>query len=178
MKEEFIQTLKERFDNSPDLYPNTNWDEVEEKILNNKTLLKTLRLMEETGGEVNLVDLPIFSGPVFVDCAKESPKGRRSNCYDKDARINRKKNAPSSSVIEEAEKIGVKILNKDQYYALQDLFEFDLKSSSWILTDDLLREKGGALFCEKRYDRVFTFHNGADSYYSSRAFRGYIEIDI
>lgn len=176
MKEELIQILKERFDNSPDLHPNINWEKIEEKILKNKTLLKTLRLMEETGGEVNLVNLPIFSSPVFVDCVKESPKGRRSLCYDKDARINRKKNAPSSSVLEEASKMGIEILKEDQYYALQELFEFDLKSSSWILTDDKLRAKGGACFCEKRYGRVFTFHNGADSYYSSRGFRGYIKL--
>lgn len=176
MKEELIQVLKERFDNNPDLHPNTNWGEVEEKILNNKTLLKTLSLMEETGGEVNLVDLPIFSYPVFVDWAKESPKGHRSLCYDKEARINRKKNAPSSSVLEEASKMGIEILKEDQYYALQELFEFDLKSSSWILTDGELRVKGGACFCEKRYGRVFTFHNGADSYYSSRGFRGYIRL--
>lgn len=176
MKEELIQTLKQRFDNTPNLHPNTNWDEVEEKLLNNKHILETLSLMEETGGEVNLIDLPIFSGPVFLDCAKESPKGRRSFCYDRDARINRKKNAPSSSVLEKAEKMGIKLLNEDQYYALQELFEFDLKSSSWILTDDELRSKGGACFCEKRYGRVFTFHNGADSYYSSRGFRGYIRL--
>ena len=176
MKEELIQTLKQRFDNTRNLHPNTNWDEVEEKLLNNKHILETLSLMEETGGEVNLIDLTIFSGPVFLDCAKESPKGRRSFCYDRDARINRKKNAPSSSVLEEAEKMGIKLLNEDQYYALQELFEFDLKSSSWILTDDELRSKGGACFCEKRYGRVFTFHNGADSYYSSRSFRGYIRL--
>lgn len=106
----------------------------------------------------------------------ESPKGRRSLCYDKEARIKRKKNAPNSSVMEEAEKIGIKVLNEDQYYTLQELFEFDLKSSSWILTEGELRERGGALFCEKRYGRVFTFHNGAESYYSSRGFRGYVEI--
>lgn len=176
MKEELIQTLKQRFDNTRNLHPNTNWDEVEEKLLNNKHILETLSLMEETGGEVNLIDLTIFSGPVFLDCAKESPKGRRSFCYDRDARINRKKNAPSSSVLEEAEKMGIKLLNEDQYYDLQELFEFDLKSSSWILTDDELRSKGGACFCEKRYGRVFTFHNGADSYYSSRGFRGYIRL--
>ncbi|WP_282928956.1 DUF4256 domain-containing protein [Anaerococcus sp. Marseille-Q7828] len=176
MKENLISILKERFDKTLDLHPNSNWDEVEEKLLKDKKLLETLCLMEETGGEVNFVDLPIFSGPVFLDCAKESPKGRRSLCYDKEARIKRKKNAPNSSVMEEAEKIGIKVLNEDQYYTLQELFEFDLKSSSWILTEGELRERGGALFCEKRYGRVFTFHNGAESYYSSRGFRGYVEI--
>ena len=176
MKEKLISILKERFDKTFDLHPKANWEEVEEKLLNNKKLLETLCLMEETGGEVNLVDLQIFDGPVFLDCAKESPKGRRSLCYDKEARLKRKKNAPSSSVLEEAEKMGIKVLNEDQYYALQEFFEVDLKSSSWILTDDYLRERGGALFCEKRYGRVFTFNNGADSYYSSRGFRGYVEL--
>ena len=176
MKEKFISTLKERFYKTFDLHPNSNWDEVEKKLLKDNKLLETLCLMEETGGEVNFVDLPIFSGPVFIDCAKESPKGRRSLCYEKEARIKRKKNAPISSVMEEAEKMGIKVLNEDQYYTIQEFFEFDLKSSSWILTEDYLRSKGGALFCEKRYGRVFTFHNGADSYYASRGFRGYIEI--
>ena len=176
MKEKFISTLKERFYKTFDLHPNSNWDEVEKKLLKDNKLLETLCLMEETGGEVNFVDLPIFSGPVFLDCAKESPKGRRSLCYDKEARIKRKKNAPISSVMEEAEKMGIKVLNEDQYYNLQEIFEFDLKSSSWILTEDYLRAKGGACFCEKRYGRVFTFHNGADSYYASRGFRGYVEI--
>ena len=177
MKEELISILKERFNKTLDLHPKANWDEVEEKLINDKKLLDTLFLMEETGGEVNFIDLPIFPGPVFIDCAKESPKGRRSLCYDKEARINRKKNAPLSSIMEEAEKMGIKVLKEDQYYALQEYFEFDLKSSSWILTEDDLRERGGALFCEKRYGRVFTFHNGADSYYSSRGFRGYVELD-
>ena len=176
MKEKLISILKERFDKTFDLHPKANWEEVEEKLLNIKKLLETLCLMEETGGEVNFVDLPIFSGPVFLDCAKESPKGRRSFCYDKEARIKRKKNAPNSSIMEEAEKMGIKVLNEDQYYNLQEFFEFDLKSSSWILTEGELRERGGALFCEKRYGRVFTFHNGADSYYASRGFRGYVEI--
>lgn len=177
MKEKLISILKERFDKTLDLHPKTNWDDIEEKLLKDKKLLETLCLMEETGGEVNFVELPIFSGPVFLDCAKESPKGRRSLCYDKEARIKRKKNAPISSVMEEAEKMGIKVLNEDQYYTIQEFFEFDLKSSSWILTEDYLRAKGGALFCEKRYGRVFTFHNGADSYYASRGFRGYVELD-
>lgn len=176
MKEKLISILKERFDKTPGLHPKANWDEVEKKLLKDNKLLETLCLMEETGGEVNFVDLPIFSGPVFLDCAKESPKGRRSFCYDKEARIKRKKNAPDSSVMEEAEKMGIKVLNENQYYSLQEFFEFDLKISSWILTEGDLRTRGGAYFCEKRYGRVFTFHNGADSYYASRGFRGYVEL--
>ena len=130
MREKLISMIKERFDKTPYLHPNTNWDELKEKLLNNNKLLETLWLMEETGGEVNFVDLPIFYGQVFLDCAKESPKGRRSLCYDKEARIKRKNNAPNSSVIEEAEKMKIKVLNEDQYYAIQEIFEFDLKSSS------------------------------------------------
>lgn len=128
MKEEFIIILKERFQNTPYLHPKANWEELEEELLSNKNLLETLCLMEETGGQVNLIDLPIFQGPVFVDLSKESPKGRRSFCYDKEARIKRNKNAPNSSVIEEAEKMEIKLLNEDQYYDIQEFFEFDLKS--------------------------------------------------
>ena len=128
MKDKLISILKERFDSNFDLHPKANWDQVEEKLLKNKKLLETLCLMEETGGEVNLVDLPIFSGLVFVDLSKESPKGRRSFCYDKEARIKRKKNAPNSSAMEEAEKMGIRLLNEDQYYDIQEFFEFDLKS--------------------------------------------------
>lgn len=146
------------------------------KLNSDEKLLKTVSLMEETGGEVDVVDLDIFEGPVFLDCAKESPKFRRSLCYYKNARVNRKKNPPASSVIEEAKKIEIKLLDENQYYKLQELFEFDLKTSSWILTDKEIRDLGGACFCEKRYGSVFTFHNGADSYYASRGFRGYVEI--
>ena len=176
MKEKLISILKERFDSNFDLHPGANWDQVEEKLLKDKKLLETLCLMEETGGEVNFVDLQIFSRPVFLDCAKESPKGRRSFCYDKEARIKRKKNAPISSVMEEAEKMGIKVLNEDQYYTLQEFFEFDLKSSSWILTPESIRNQGGALFGSMKYGRIFIFHNGADSYYKNRGFRGFIKI--
>ena len=121
MKENLISILKERFNSNFDLHPKANWDQVEEKLLKDKKLLETLCLMEETGGEVNFVDLPIFSRPVFLDCAKESPKGRRSLCYDKEAGIKRNKNDPDSLVMEEVEKMGIILLNKGQYYGSQEI---------------------------------------------------------
>lgn len=176
--EDLILKLKERFEKNKDRHPNIKWDDIQNKLEIDKKLLKTVRDIEGTGGEIDVFESKIFDGPVFLDFASESPKGRRSLCYDKEARINRKKNAPESSVIEEASKMGIKVLNEDQYYALQENWDFDLKSSSWILTDKGIRDLGGALFCQKRYKRTFTSHNGADSYYSSRGFRAYVEIDL
>ena len=176
--EDLILKLKERFEENMDRHPNINWNDIENKLKNDKKLLKTVRAMEETGGEVDVLDSDIFAGLVFLDFAIESPKGRRSICYDKEARINRKKHPPKSSAIEEATKMGVNILNEEEYYALQEIWDFDLKSSSWIKTDKKIRDLSGAIFCEKRYKRTFTFHNGAESYYGSRGFRGYVEIAL
>lgn len=121
MKEKLIPIIKEKFDNTFDLHPGANWDQVEEKLLKDKKLLETLCLMEETGEEVNFVDLPIFSRTVFLDCAKESPKGRRSLCYDKESGIKRNKNDPDSLIMEEVEKMGIILLNKGHYYGSQEI---------------------------------------------------------
>lgn len=176
MYDELIERLKERFEENTYRYSGISWEDVEKIITSDDKLITKIKVMEETGGEVDMVKSQAFDSLVIVDCAKESPQGRRSLCYDKEARINRKKNAPDSSVMELADKIGVNILNESQYYGLQELFEFDLKSSSWVLTEDELRDRGGAIFCEKRYGRTFTFHNGAYSYYSSRGFRAYVSL--
>lgn len=175
---DFILELKQRFEENKDRHPNIAWSDIENKLKEDDKFIKIVYAMEKTGGEVDVFESEIFDEPVFLDFAIESPKDRRSLCYDKEARINRKKNAPEFSVIEEARKMGIKILNEEQYYALQELKDFDLKSSSWILTNKEIRDLGGALFCQKRYDRTFTFHNGAESYYASRGFRGYVEIDL
>ena len=133
--------------------------------------------MEESGGEPDVIGMDENTGEIlFADCSKETPSGRRSICYDRKARESRKKNPPAFSAEEQAEAIGIALMNEEMYRRLQTLGEFDLKTSSWIATPASIREKGGALFCERRYGAVFTFHNGADSYYSVRGWRGYIRV--
>ena len=133
--------------------------------------------MEKTGGEPDVV---VFNNKqkqiILCDCSTESPKGRRSTCYDQEARISRKENQPLNSAVEMAENMGVKLLNETQYRELQSLDIFDVKTSSWIKTPAEIRKLGGALFCDRRYNTVFTYHNGASSYYAARGFRGCIEI--
>lgn len=172
----FIDTLEKRFKANMDRHPSIKWDLVKSYILNNKDLYDAIYAMEETGGEPDLVDLDIFKGLVYVDLAKESPAGRRSLCYDKKARESRKENAPASSVEEEIEKMGLKLLSEEKYLALCEIADIDTKSSSWIKTPDDIREAGGALFASRKYGRVFIYHNGADSYYKTRGFRAYIKI--
>jgi hypothetical protein len=133
--------------------------------------------MEATGGEPDVVELDGKSGSItFVDCSKESPAGRRSLCYDDVALNARKQNKPKGSAIGLAKEMGVELLNEEQYRKLQTFDDFDLKTSSWIITPDKIREMGGALFCDRRYDHVFTYHNGAESYYAARGFRGFLKI--
>lgn len=148
---------------------------VEQIIRQNEKLLRAVSWMEQSGGEP---DVLLLDGKLLIcDCAKESPSFRRSLCYDGAARIARKKNAPSSSAVEEAEKMGLRLMSETEYRYLQTLEEFDLKTSSWVLTPENIRSKGGAIFCERRYGVVFTFHNGADSYYSTRGFRCTLELE-
>ena len=172
----FIETLEKRFKANMDRHPSIKWDLAKSYILNNKDLYNAIYAMEETGGEPDLVDLDIFKGLVYVDLSKESPKGRRSICYDKKARENRKENAPDSSVEEEVEKMDLILLTEEKYMALCEIADIDTKSSSWVKTPEDIRESGGALFCSKKYGRVFTYHNGADSYYKTRGFRAYVKI--
>ncbi|BCS31544.1 hypothetical protein TBR22_A07450 [Luteitalea sp. TBR-22] len=166
-----LEVLRARFAAHGQRHAGTEWDDVQARLQKHPTALKVLAEMEATGGEPDLVDLG--DGALrFVDCAPESPAGRRSLCYDRQARVGRKNNAPSGSAVEMAEAMGLALLTEDQYRALQGLGEFDRKTSSWIGTPEDVRSLGGALFCDRRFGRVFTYHNGADSYYAARGFRG------
>ncbi len=156
-------------------HPGLNWDVIESRLKQNDKIMTALMRMEETGGEPDAIGLDEKSGKIiFCDCSPESPSGRRSLCYDEEALRKRAKNPPSGSAIRQAQEIGVTLLTESMYRKLQELGHFDTKTSSWIETPDVIRQKGGALFCECRYGTVFTFHNGADSYYSVRGWRGYV----
>ncbi len=170
-----LKTLETRFMTTERYHPGLSWERVQTKLEASPDTLSALYAMEATGGEPNVVPDPEHpSAVVFMDCAKESPLGRRSLCYDEDARLRRKANAPGDSAVHMAETMGITLLSETQYRALQELFDFDLKTSSWVRTPEGVRRLGGALFCDKRYGQVFTYHNGADSYYSSRGFRGFL----
>lgn len=171
-----LDLLKKRFEERPELHPGLVWEQVAERLAANPGALEVVARMEETGGEPAVVVLPGEEGVLVCDCAKESPKGRRSLCYDDEALRRRKKNPPAGSAVAQAEAMGVTLMNESQYRALQELIELDLKTSSWILAPDDLRQLGGAIFCERRYGRVFTFHNGADSYYGVRGWRGVLRV--
>ena len=167
-----LDILQRRFEQHMQRHANVEWATVAQKLT--VPILQVIEQMEQTGGEPDVV---VLDGKlVYVDCSKESPIGRRSICYDDNARLARKKNAPTSSAEQMARSIGITILNEDQYRALQQLGEFDMKTSSWIATPADIRNLGGALFGDRRYNTVFVYHNGADSYYSARGFRGMIEL--
>lgn len=164
--EDIIGILEDRFHENMDRHKELKWEEVL-KLLD-ESAIKKIKYMEETGGEPDVVS---YKSNIYIwDCSLASPQ-RRSLCYDKEARINRKKNAPQSSALEEAEKHGLDLLTEDQYLYLQSLSLIDEKTSSWILTEDSVREQGGAIFGNSHYGRVFIYHNGAESYYSNRGFR-------
>lgn len=169
-----LSILKERFDAHPERHPDVDWTDVEARLRANPDALETLRRMEETGGEPDMIGYAGDGRLLFCDCAKESPAGRRSLCYDEAALRARKKNPPAGSAELQARETGAALMPEALYRRLQTLGEFDLKTSSWIATPEEIRAKGGALFCERRYGVVFTFHNGADSYYSVRGWRGYL----
>ena len=170
-----IEILRARFPDHLNLHPDLEWSEVEKRLREAPGALEVLRRMEESGGEPDTIGYDAQTGKlIFCDCARESPSGRRSLCYDDEALRKRAKNPPQGSAEEKAKEIGVSLLTEDLYRRLQSLGAFDLKTSSWIATPEPIRSKGGALFCERRYDTVFTFHNGADSYYAVRGFRGFI----
>lgn len=170
-----IDKLKERFYAHKERHPLIEWEEVEKRI-NREDIIKALSWMEETGGEPDVIGYDENDYTYIIcDCSKETPD-RRSVCYDEKARLKRKKNPPQTSAQELADAYGVKILDEREYLYLQTLGGFDLKTSSWILTPDDIRSKGGALFGEKRYDHVFIYHNCVKSYYSERGFRVLIKI--
>ena len=171
---ELLQTLESRFAQNATRHPGLSWATMRATLETRPENLGTLAEMERTGGEPDVVDLG--DGPAFVDCAPESPAGRRSLCYDGTALDARKAAKPEGSAAGKAQSMGVELLSEAQYRALQELGEFDGKTSSWVATPDAVRKLGGALFCDRRYGRVFTFHNGADSYYASRGFRGLLRL--
>lgn len=166
-----IDILHHRFTEHPDRHPDVNWDDVVSRL--SLEMLRSLEWMEQTGGEPDIVTMP-HGQWVFVDCAAESPSGRRSLCYDEAALEKRKKNKPAGSAVVEAVAHGVALLTEDLYRHLQTIQPFDVKTSSWIETPEAIRTQGGALFCDRRYDHVFVYHNGADSYYANRGFRTYL----
>lgn len=170
-----IELLEKRFLENPARHPNLSWEYVRTRLMESADSLEILKRMEETGGEPDVIGLDSGTGKlIFCDCAKETPAGRRSLCYDEEALRKRAKNPPAGSALHQAEEIGVSLMTEALYRRLQTLGEYDLKTSSWIATPDAIRTLGGALFCERRYGAVFTFHNGADSYYSVRGWRGYL----
>ena len=171
---ELITTLKERFEMNMQLHKGVKWPDVQAKLETvSPEKLWALNEMERTGGEPDVVAFDKKTGEfVFFDCSPESPKGRRSVCYDRAALESRKEHKPMHSALGMAAEMGIEILSEKQYRDLQKLGEFDLKTSSWIATPPQIRELGGALFCDRRYDTVFTYHNGAESYYAARGFRG------
>ena len=171
------EILKSRFYQNMSRHPDLEWDLVEARLNENKEVLEVLKRMEESGGEPDAIGIDESSGKIiFCDCSSETPAGRRSLCYDDEALEKRKKNPPVGSAMHQSQEMGVYMLTEELYRRLQELGLFDQKTSSWIATPDDVRSKGGALFCERRYGVVFTFHNGADSYYSVRGWRGYITV--
>jgi hypothetical protein len=171
-KAELLTTLKDRFEENTNLHKGIKWADVEKRL--NEKALATLAEMERTGGEPDVVKLG--KEICFVDCSPESPKGRRSLCYDKAAWDSRKEHKPASDAVTLAKEIGIEMINEDEYRELQKLGEFDLKTSSWVATPSEVRQLGGAIFCDRRFGRVFTYHNGAESYYAARGFRGKIRV--
>lgn len=176
-KDELLKTLKTRFEKNMNRHKGLKWDDVQEKLDKSPAKLWSLNAMEETGGEPDVVDYDKKSGTyTFFDCCVESPKGRRSTCYDHEALEARKEHKPEDSAVNMAADMGIELLTEEQYRQLQQLGAFDLKTSSWIVTPPAIRKLDGALFCDRRYDHVFTYHNGAQSYYAARGFRGALKV--
>ena len=169
-----IKILKERFEKNMNRHPDIAWDQVEARLRENPEVLEKLRKMEETGGQPDVIGTDENGKFIFCDCSPETPAGRRSLCYDDEALRKRAKNPPASSAMHQAKEMGIELLDEELYKRLQQLGQFDLKTSSWIATPEEFRKLGGALFAERRYGRVFFFHNGADSYYSVRGWRGFV----
>lgn len=169
-----IETLKERFEKNMNRHPDIAWNQVEARLRENPEVLEKLRKMEETGGQPDVIGTDENGKFIFCDCSPETPAGRRSLCYDDEALRKRTKNPPASSAMHQANEMGIELLDEELYKRLQQLGQFDLKTSSWIATPEEFRKLGGALFAERRYGRVFFFHNGADSYYSVRGWRGFV----
>ncbi len=176
-REELLSALKARFEKNMNRHKGLEWSKVQARLEANTEKLWSLSEMENTGGEPDIVGHDSTTGEyIFYDCSAESPQGRRSFCYDREAWESRKENKPKDSAVEMAAAIGIELLTEDQYRDLQKLGKFDLKTSSWILTPPDIRKLGGAIFCDRRYDTVFMYHNGAESYYAGRGFRGWLRV--
>jgi hypothetical protein len=176
-REELLRVLKARFEKNMSRHKGLEWAKVQAKLEANTKKLWSLDEMERTGGEPDVVGHDKKAGEyIFYDCSAESPKGRRSVCYDREALEARKEHKPKNNAIDMAAALGIELLTEEQYRALQELGDFDTKTSSWVQTPAAIRKLGGALFCDRRYDTVFTYHNGADSYYAARGFRGSLRI--
>ena len=175
--EEILEILKARFEKNMNRHEEIEWSKVQAKLETNAEKLWSLHEMERTGGEPDVIDYDNKSDEyIFYDCSAESPKGRRSVCYDREALESRKANKPQNNAIDMAADMGIEILTEEQYRELQKLGNFDLKSSSWVKTPANIRNLGGAIFCDRRYDTVFVYHNGAESYYAARGFRGSLRV--
>jgi hypothetical protein len=176
-REELFGKLKARFEKNMKRHMGLEWSKVEARLEASPEKLWSLSEMERTGGEPDVVGHDAETGEfIFCDCSSESPIGRRSICYDREALDSRKENKPSGNAIEMASSMGIEILTEQQYRELQELGEFDRKTSSWVKTPGKIRDLGGALFCDRRYDHVFVYHNGAESYYAARSFRGRLKV--
>jgi len=176
-REQLLTVLKARFDKNMNRHASLAWAQVPTKLEANVEKLWSLSEMERTGGEPDVVGYDERAGEfIFYDCSAESPKGRRSLCYDREGLESRKQHKPENSALDTAAAMGIELLTEEQYRELQRLGKFDTKTSSWIRTPSQIRKLGGALFCDRRYDTVFVYHNGADSYYAARAFRGSLRV--
>lgn len=176
-REELLRVLKARFEKNMNRHKNIEWSKVKAKLEANTEKLWSLNEMETTGGEPDVISYDKKSGEyIFYDCSAESPKDRRSFCYDGEALQSRKEHKPKNNAIDMSAAMGIELLTEEQYRELQKLGKFDLKTSSWVKTPIEIRELGGALFCDRRYDHVFTYHNGAESYYAARGFRGSLRV--
>ena len=176
-REELLRALKTRFEKNMNRHLDLKWANVQAKLEANAEKLWSLREMEQTGGEPDVVGHDKKTGEyIFYDCSPESPEGRRSLCYDREALESRKEHKPKNSAIDMAAAMGVELLSEDEYRELQKFSEFDRKTSSWVKTPSDIRKLGGALFCDRRYDTVFVYHNGAESYYAARGFRSWLRV--
>jgi hypothetical protein len=175
--DDIVATLKARFEANMGRHKGLDWTKVEARLQANPQKLKSLIEMEKTGGDPDVVGFDKKTGEyIFYDCSEQSPAGRRSLCYDKQAWQSRKEHRPKDSAMNLAEEMGIEMLTEEQYRELQKLGEFDTKTSSWVKTPSEIRKLGGALFCDRRFNHVFTYHNGAESYYGARAFRGMVRV--
>jgi len=176
-REELLSALKDRFEKNMNRHKGLDWSKVQAKLEGNSEKLWSLSEMERTGGEPDIVGYDKKTGEfIFYDCSEESPKGRRSVCYDREALQSRKENKPKDSATNMAAAMGIELLTEEQYRELQKLGEFDTKTSSWVQTPSEIRKLGGAFFCDRRYNHVFLYHNGAESYYAGRSFRGSLNV--